>query len=190
MGYQAMKAAAALVAFWVGVVPGVARSATLKPVPVGCASFTKDFPAGATGHRAAFERPLTISRGFGDVLTGIDVYILSSDTDVDGTLRCRGDELLRFEARVTVPAKDKTLSDFGIFEQAALMAAFRWDRPKAQTIEKAMSQDAGEYLRASLERGDIYNSGKVEYHQADRLDLALIWTQTDRTFVISSQAED
>ncbi len=185
-----MKAAAALMAFCVGVVPGVAWSATLKSAPVGCASFMKDFPAEATGHRAAFERPLTISRGFGDALSGVDVYILSSDTEVDGTLKCRGDELLRFEARVTMPAKDQAITDFGVLEQAALMAAFRWDRPKAQTIEKAMSQDAGEYLRASLERGDIYNSGKVEYHQADRLDLGLIWTQTDRTFVISSQAED
>jgi hypothetical protein len=190
MGYQAMKAAAALVALWVGIVPGGARSATLKPIPVGCASFMKDFPTDAIGHRAAFERPLTISRGFGDALSGVDVYILSSDTEVDGTLKCRGDELLRFEARVTVPAKDKTVADFGAFQQAALMAAFHWDRPKAQTIATAMSQDAGEYLRASIERGDIYNSGKVEYHQAERLDLGLIWTQTDRSFVIASQTED
>ena len=190
MGYQAMKAAAALIALWVGVAPAIAWSATLKPAPVGCASFMKDFPADAAGHRAAFERPLTISRGFGDALSGVDVYILSSDAEVDGTLKCRGDELLRFEARVTVPAKDKTITDFGTFEQAALMAAFRWDRAKAQTVEKAMSQDAGEYLRASIERGDIYNSGKVEYHQAERLDLGLIWTQTDRTLVIASQAVD
>ncbi len=183
----AMKAAA-LLALCLGALP--AGAATLKPAPVGCASFMKDFSTDASGHRTGFERPLTISRGFGDVLSGVDVYVLSSDTDVDATLRCRGDEVLRFEARITIPAKEKALADFQTLDQAALMAMFRWDRAKAQTIEAAMSQDAGEYLRASLERGDLYNSGKVEYHQAEQLDLGLIWTQTDHTFVIASQTAD
>ena len=163
---------------------------TIKTPPTGCASFIRDFSANATDFHATFERPLTISRGFGDLVSGVEVHILASNTDVDGTLKCKGDEFLRFEARITIPAKDKTLSDFVAVEQAALMGVFHWDRAKAQTIEKAMSQDAGEYLRASIQRGDLYDSGKVEYHQADQLDLGLIWTQTDHTFVISSQTDD
>ena len=195
-----MRAAAALLAFCVSVAPCLAANArpagpvrmaaTIKLPPTGCASFTKDFPANAVGFHASFERPLTISRGFGDLVSGVEVHILASDTDVDGTLKCRGDEFLRFEARITLPAKDKTLTDFVSVEEAALMAVFRWDRSKAQTVEKAMSQDAGEYLRASIQRGDLYDSGKVEYHQADQLDLGLLFTPTDHTFVISSQVDD
>ena len=156
----------------------------------GCEAFIKDFPLAAAGHRVSFERPLTIARGFGDIMSGIDVRILSSDTKVDGTLKCRDDKFLRFEIRATLPADAKVLGDLDRFERAALIAAFHWDGAKAETIEKAMTADAGDYLRASIERGDIYNSGKVEYHQADQLDLGLIWTQTDHTFVISAQTSD
>jgi hypothetical protein len=186
-----MKAAAALLAFGLGFGCAAAAAAPApKAAGVGCESFMKDFPTDAAGYRVSFERPLTIARGFGDVLSGIDVRVVSSDTKVDGTLKCKDDKFLRFELRATLPADDKILADLGKFEVAALMAAFRWDRAKAETVEKAMTSDAGEYLRASIERGDLYRSGKVEYHQADRLDLGLIWTQADHTFVISTQTDD
>ena len=170
----------------------IAKSAPppAKAPPLGCESLAKDFPADATGYRASFERPLTIARGFSDIMSGIDVRVLSSDTKVDGTLKCHDDKVLRFELRVTLPADAKSLGDLDQFEIAALMATFHWDRAKAETIENAMTSDAGEYLRASIERGDLYQSGKVEYHQADRIDLGLIWTQTDHTFVISAQSDE
>ena len=164
--------------------------APAKTEPVGCESFMRDFPVDASGRRAAFDRPLTISRGFGDALSGIDVRILSSDSKLDGTLKCRGDTFIRFELRATLPADDKLLADFTVFARAALMAGFHWDRAKAETVEKALSSDAAEYLRASRERGDLYLAGKVEYHQGDRLDLGLIYTETDHTLVISSQVDD
>ena len=181
-----MKAAAALLASLLGC----AAAEAAPPAGLGCEAFMRDFPADAAGARASFERPLTIARGFGDVLSGIDVRVLSSDTKVDGTLRCKDDRFLRFELRATLPADAKVLADLDRFEVAALMAAFRWDRAKAETVEKAMTSDAGEYLRASVERGDLYRSGKVEYHQADRMDLGLIWTEADHTFVISTQTDD
>jgi hypothetical protein len=183
-----MKAAAALLAFCLGTASAAAAPA--KPAGLGCEAFMKEFPAAATGYRVSFERPLTIARGFGDMMSGIDVRVLSSDTKLDGTLKCKDDTFLRFELRATLPADAKILADLDKFEIAGLMAAFRWDRAKAETVEKAMTSDAGEYLRASIERGDLYNSGKVEYHQADRVDLGLIWTQTDHTFVISTQTDD
>ena len=170
--------------------PAVPPSAVAKPAPVGCESFMHDFPTDAPGRRASFDRPLTITRGFGDALSGIEVRILSSDSKLDGTLKCRGDAFVRFELRATLPADDKLLADFTVFARAALMAAFHWDRPKAETVEKALSADAAEYLRASLERGDLYIAGKVEYHQGDRLDLGLIYSETDHTLVISSQSDD
>ena len=188
-----MKAAAALTAFCLAASRLAGRAAPpapSQPAGVGGGTFMKEFPADAAGYRASFERPLTIARGFGDMLSGIDVRVVSSDTKVDGTLKCKDDRFLRFELRATLPADAKILADLDRFEVAALMAAFRWDRAKAETIEKAMTSDAAEYLRASIERGDLYDAGKVEYHQADRMDLGLIWTQTDHTFVISAQADD
>ena len=183
-----MKALAALgLAFCLQAAPAWA---TIKTPPTGCASFIRDFPAAATGFRVSFERPLTISRGFGETLSGIDIHVLSTDAELDGTLKCRGDEFLRFELRIKAPAKEKVLADLVVFEEAALMSAFHWDRAKAETVVKAMSADAAEYLRASEQRGDVYLAGKVEYHQADALDLGMIWTPTDHSFVIASQTQD
>ena len=52
-----------------------------------------------------------------------------------------------------------------------------------------MSSDAAEYLRASAQRGDTAVSGKVEYHQGDALDLGVIWTDEDRTLIVTAQDE-
>ena len=51
-----------------------------------------------------------------------------------------------------------------------------------------MSSDAGEYLAASRERGDVYVSGKTEEHAPGGVSLGLIATGSDRTFVIVGPA--
>ena len=170
----------------VAAVPGQALAKT-RTVPVGCAPFMDAFVKATEGHRATFERPLIITRGFFGDEDGVDVRVLSTDEDVEGTLKCRGDQFLRFEVRVDAPTGDKLDAAFKVYEQAALLAAFRWDRAKADTVVGAMSSDAAEYLRASIQRGDTYRAGKVEYHQGDALDLGLIWTESDRTFIVTAQ---
>ncbi len=182
--------AVALVGLALCLSTGPAFCATVKTPPTGCDSFMKDFPAAASAFRVSFERPLTISRGFGEALSGIDIHILSTNADLDGTLKCRGDQFLRFELRINAPAKEKVLADFDAFEQAALISAFHWDRAKTEAVVKAISADAAEYLRASEQRGDVYLAGKVEYHQGDALDLGIIWTPSDHTFVIASQSDE
>ena len=182
-----MARAIGFLALLVAIVP--AAASTNKMPPLGCSAFIKDFPAALGGFRATFERPLTINRGFGETEAGIDVHILATNADLEGTLKCRGDEFLRFELRLKAPAKDKQLADFATFEQAALVTAFRWDREKAQTVAKAMETDAADYLRASEQRGDTYVAGKVEYHQGDALDLGVIWTPVDHGFVIAAQSD-
>jgi hypothetical protein len=156
----------------------------------GCTSFMQDFGKAAAPHAATFERPLTITRGFFGEEDGVDVRVMATGEDVEGTLKCKGDEFRRFEVRVGAPVSDKVAAALKAYEEAALMAAFQWDRPKVQTIVNAMSSDAAEYLRASVQRGDTYVSGKVEYHQGNALDLGLIWTDTDRTFIITSQSDE
>ena len=165
--------------------------ARAAPAPVpGCAAFMQDFAKAAQGHRAGFERPLTIARGFLGVEDGIEVRVLSTGEDVDGTLKCKGDAFDRFELSGKSPVSDRLAAALKVYEQAALAAAFHWDRAKAEVVVTAMSADAAEYLKASVQRGDTYQSGKVEYHQGDALDLGLIWTDSDRTFVITTQSDD
>jgi hypothetical protein len=154
-----------------------------------CASFMADFPKALPGFRVSFERPLTITRDLFGGEDGIDVHILSTDADVDGTLKCKGEEFRRFEVRIESPFEDQARANFSQFEEASLATMFGWERPKAHTVVSAMSTDADEYLRASIQRGDTYRAGKVEYHQGDRYDLGLIWTEGDHTFIVTSQDE-
>ena len=169
---------------------GPAGAATLKTPPMGCASFMQDFTAAATAYRASFERPLTIRRGFGGEEEGVEVRVLSTNADVEGTLKCRGDIFLRFELRIATPAKERTLTDFDAFARVSLAAALRYDGPRATAAVRTLAADAAEYLKASQQRGDIYVSGRTETHGPDKLDLGMLWTETDRTFVITSQKDE
>lgn len=184
-----MKAAGVLALLCLGATTASAAAAKPPPVPT-CPAFVDAFTRAAAGHKVTFERPLTITRGFLGDEAGVEVRVLTTDDDVEGTLKCRGDAFRRFEVRVAVPVKEPTSAVFKLYEEAALVAAFGWDRAKVQTVVGAMSSDAAEYLRASVERGDTYLSGKVEYHQGDALDLGVIWTDADRTFIITSQDDD
>ncbi|MDX7953169.1 hypothetical protein P7D22_18560 [Lichenihabitans sp. Uapishka_5] len=148
-----------------------------------------DYPKALPAFRVSFERPLTITRDLFGGEDGIDVHILSTSADVDGTLKCKGDVFRRLEVRIETPFEAATRANFSQFEEAALATAFGWDSARSHTVVAAMSTDADEYLRASIQRGDTYRAGKVEYHEGSRYDLGLIWTEADHTFVITSQDE-
>lgn len=168
--------------------PGVAL-ATPKPNDLTCTSFMRDYPQLLPAFKVSFERPLTITLDMTGGEDGIEVHILSTNAGVDGTLKCKGDVFRRFEVRVDTPVSDESSANLAKFEQGALGAVFHWDQGKIGTIVGAMSSDAAEYLQASIERGDTYHAGKVEYHQGGRYDIGLIWTDTDHTFVVASQDE-
>ena len=184
-----MKAAGVLALLCLGAAPAAAAPAKPAPVPT-CPAFVDAFTRAAGDRKVTFDRPLTITRGFLGDEAGVEVRVLNTGDDVEGTLKCNGDAFRRFEVRVAVPVAEPTSAMFKLYEEAALVAAFGWDRAKARTVVAAMSSDAAEYLRASTERGDSYLSGKVEYHQGDALDLGVIWTDTDRTFIVTSQDDD
>ena len=154
-----------------------------------CTGVMREFPLNLPGFRVSFERPLTITP---DLSGGedLDVHILSTDAEVDGTLKCRADTFARFEVRIGTPADQQVLDNFQQFQEAALATVFRWDKARTATVARAMSSDADEYLRASIERGDIYHAGKVEYHEGRGIDFGAIWTESDRTLVIFSQTND
>ena len=47
-----------------------------------------------------------------------------------------------------------------------------------------MTAEAADYLRGSAEREDFSVAGKVERHAGEAGDIGLIWTKTDRTFIL------
>lgn len=186
-----MKAAAAVLALaGFGATVSAAHAAPTATPRLTCTGFMDAFTKAMAPRKAMFERPLNITRGFSGDEAGIEVRVLSTGEDVDGTLKCRNEAFRRFEVRIRMPSNDKIIAAFKDYQQGALLAAFSWDKAKAATVTNALNSDAAEYLHASIQRGDTYLSGKVEYHQGDALDLGVIWTEQDRMLVITTQQPD
>jgi len=131
-----------------------------------------------------FSHAIVVSRTRSDA----NVFDVTTRVDVDATLSCRGDELLRFEARISEPADARTTTNFERFQAAALKAALGWDAAKSRGVLRGMSADASEYLAASRQRGDVYVAGKIEEHEPGGVSLGLMATGVDRTFVIVGPA--
>ena len=112
------------------------------------------------------------------------MFDITTNADVDATLTCHGDAFLRFEAHVVEPASARAATSFDRFAEAALRAAMGWDAGRGQTTLRDMAADVREYLAASKERGDVYVSGKTEEHAPGGVSLGLIYTDTDRAFII------
>src|SRR6516165_2076560 len=150
----------------------------------GCDAFSSALRTEASDMRVEFGRAVVVSRTRSDS----NVFDITTRVDVDATLSCRGDEFLRFEARIGEPANARTNTNFERFQTAALRAALGWDAVKSRGVLRGMSADAREYLVASRQRGDVYVAGKTEEHQPGGVSLGMMATQSDRTFVIVGPA--
>ena len=146
----------------------------------GCDAFSAALRAEASDMQVEFGRAVVVSRTRSDS----NVFDVTTRVDVDATLSCRGDEFLRFEARIGEPANARTNTNFERFQTAALKAALSWDPGKSRGVLHSMTADAREYLTASRERGDVYVAGKTEEHESGGVSLGLMATASDRTFVI------
>src|SRR5271167_4627824 len=146
----------------------------------GCDAFSAALRTEASDMQVEFGRAIVVSRTRSDA----NVFDVTTRVDVDATLSCRGDELLRFEARISEPADARTTTNFERFEAAALRAALGWDPAKSRGVLHDMSADAREFLNASRQRGDVYLAGKTEQHFPGGVSLGVMATESDRTFVI------
>jgi hypothetical protein len=146
----------------------------------GCDAFSAALRAGASDLGAEFSHAIVVSRTRSDA----NVFDVTTKVDVDGTLTCRGDQFLRFDARISQPANARTTTNFEHFATAALKAALGWDAAKSRASLKGMSSDAREFLAASRERGDVYVAGKTEEHEPGSVSLGMMATDSDLTFVI------
>jgi hypothetical protein len=149
-----------------------------------CDAFSAALRAGASDLGVEFSHAIVVSRTRSDA----NVFDVTTKVDVDATLSCRGDELLRFEARISEPADARTTTNFERFQAAALRAALGWDVAKSRGVLHDMSGDAREYLSASRQRGDVYLAGKTEEHFPGGVSLGVMATESDRTFVIVGPA--
>jgi hypothetical protein len=149
-----------------------------------CDAFSAALRAGASDLGVEFSHAIVVSRTRSDA----NVFDVTTKVDVDATLSCRGDELLRFEARISEPADARTTTNFERFQAAALRAALGWDVAKSRAVLHDMSADAREYLGASRQRGDVYLAGKTEEHFPGGVSLGVMATESDRTFVIVGPA--
>jgi hypothetical protein len=150
----------------------------------GCDAFSAALRAEASDMQVEFQHAIVVSRTRSDS----NVFDVTTKVDVDATLSCRGDQFLRFEARISEPANARATTNFERFQTAALHAALGWDAAKSRGVLRGMSADAREYLAASRERGDVYVAGKTEEHEPGGVSLGLMATGSDRTFVIVGPA--
>jgi hypothetical protein len=147
----------------------------------GCTGFKEAMVRAAGDLKPEFIRPLVVTRGAG---AGLDNFDLVTRARIDGVLRCKEDAFVGFEAKITLPADRPLLAQFDKVLESALVSALKWPQARAEATMRRMASDAAEYLRGSQERGDIVYSGRVEEHAGGGVDIGLLWTLTERNFVI------
>src|SRR4051812_22099223 len=91
----------------------------------GCAQFREAMVRGAGEIRPEFVRPLVVSRG---TAAGLDQFDLVSQARIDGTLRCRGEIFVSFEAKISLPADTTLLARFEKAQEASLVASLGWNQ--------------------------------------------------------------
>ena len=164
----------------VGLIAALALATPAAALP-GCDVFLQRLKAEGADIGLDYARALVVSRTRSNQVS----YDISTQSDVDGTLVCRGDVFLRFEAHAVEPLKGKAGEGFARLEQIGLKAALGWEPGRAKSAAKGLEAEARDYLSASQERGDVYISGKTERHEPGGVGLGMIFTQIDRSFVIA-----
>lgn len=147
-----------------------------------CSAFMDAFAKAAPELKAQFVRPVVVSRGVTE--SGAEARDVVTEFGVDSRLICVGERFARFEAQIPQPADARQVEGFNRIQVAATMAAMRWPRARASQVVSSMASDAAEYLRASQERGDVFISGKVDRHAGRDGELGVVWTLSDRSFII------
>ncbi len=163
------------------MVVALAAAAPARAAAPTCDGFKAAMARESGDLKADFVRPLVVSRGAG---SGLDSFDLVTPARLDGVLRCKGDVFVQFEVKIATPAGDELLERFAQAQRAASVAALGWTAARAEHDVREMAAEAADYLRASEERGDVSVSGKVEAHEPGGMDLGLIWTRSERSFIL------
>ena len=146
----------------------------------GCDAFLDKLRAETGDLGVEFSHALVVTRARSDT----NVFDITTKSEVDGALTCRGDALVRFEAHVSEPAGARALSAFDKIQVGSVRAALGWDGARSRATLKDMATEAKAYLDASRERGDVVVAGKTEAHAPGGVSLGLIYSEVDRAFII------
>jgi len=141
-------------------------SAPVNAADINCDAFIDKLRTAASDLGVDFGHALVVSRARSDV----DVFDITTKSEIDGDMSCRAGRLLRFEARMFEPANSRSDSQFEAFQAAALRAALGWEAGRARTTVRAMAAEARESLKASHEPGNV--------------SLGVIVTDTDTAFIL------
>lgn len=157
-----------------GAGPAAAREASCETFMAGMKKNLGDLDP-------QFVRPVVVTRGAG---RGTNVFDMITKERIDGQLSCEGDRFVRFEARINLPSTPALRDGFYRVQEAALRLKMGWSATRASRLILSMTAEAADYLRGSAERGDHFVAGKVERHEGEAGDVGLIWTASDRTFIL------
>jgi hypothetical protein len=162
----------------------IAASCCVEPAwaaAPSCAVFRASFLKATSDLKSDFVRPLTVTRAGSEK---DDVYDLVANLpQTDAVLSCRGDAVERFEANLSLPADASKIAGFSRIQKAAIASAFKWPDSRVEGVMRTINAEADEYLKASIQRGDVVLSGKTEYHEGGG-DLGMMYTPRRRTFVV------
>ena len=117
-------------------------------------------------------------------MPGAEVRDLITKLRIDGQLFCDGDRFVRFEAKIHAPFAPSLQRGFERLQTVAASFKLQWPDSRTTATLRRMQRNAAEYLRASAERGDVFIAGKVEEHAGEAGDVALVWTRSDRSFIL------
>lgn len=165
--------------FWI-LVGGSLSLSPLSARPVSCTAFMVELKKRAADLKIDFIRPVIVSQSES---TQEEAFDLVSSVPVEGLLRCQEDRLKRFEVKISVPVDEQAQAQYERLSQLALSLALKWSPHRSAQIFKTLTAEAQDYLRASIEREDIYVAGKTEYHDAGS-DMGMIWTPSEHSFVL------
>jgi len=146
----------------------------------GCDAFLEKLRAETGDLGVEFSHALVVTRAKSES----NVFDITTRSEVDGVLTCRGDALIRFEAHVSEPASARALSAFDKMQFGAVRALLGWDAARSRATIKDMAAEARDYLAASRQRGDVAVGGKTEAHAPGGVSLGLIYSEVDRAFII------
>jgi hypothetical protein len=159
----------------------MASAAPVCAQTADCKEFRQAMARASGDLKADFVRPLIVRRG---PQSELEQYDLISQARIDGVLRCKGEAFVSFEATIHMPADSALIEHYATAQIAALVAGLGWSPGRAREKVRTLTHDAADYLRGSAERGDIVVAGKLEEHLPGDVDLGVVWTATERTFIL------
>ncbi len=179
-GAKALKTGGAALALGAGLL--CAQIVPAQAIAVSCQAFMSQVQKSVPDLKPQFVRPVVVARR--GALFGNEVRDLITNLRLDGQLFCDGDRFVRFEMKMHAPFAASLTRGAARIELAAASFKLQWSSSRTARVLADMRLAAADRLRAAAQRDDVFFSGKVEEHAGEAGDVAMVWTRSDRTFIL------